>query len=70
MKIRTRSAPASTASGGSNHQDTDRLRNIRYQTSAYGKRVSTICQSARHIEGRAYLATMSFHAAFSAPVLP
>ena len=38
------------ASGTTSHQETGRLKYIRYQSSAIGTRVSTICHNARHVE--------------------
>src|SRR5687767_13296421 len=65
MKTRTRNAPASRASGTTSHHETARLRYIKYQSSAYGPRVLTICQSARASEGCWYFATTSFQTAVS-----
>lgn len=65
MNARTRNPPAKTASGTTSHHDTARLRYMRYQTSARGPRVLTICQIARHVEGVWYCSTISFQAAVS-----
>src|SRR5258708_4232737 len=65
MKIRTRKAPARTASGGISHHEIVRLRYMRYQSSADGTSVFTICQTAREVEGCWYLATISFQTAGS-----
>src|SRR5258707_1372926 len=66
MNTRTRNAPARIGSGSVIQYDTAVLRNIKYQSSAYGPRVLMICKSARHVEGFWYCATISFQAAVSA----
>src|SRR5579863_1781747 len=66
MNTRTSRAPASTANGGTNHQEIGRQRYIKYQSVAYGTSVSMICHKARQVEDFWYLATISFHAALSA----
>src|SRR5580765_980290 len=65
IKIRTRKAPASIASGSVSHHETDRLKYMPYQRSAKGTRVFTICQTARHVDGSWYCLTISFHTAGS-----
>src|SRR5260221_10059908 len=65
MKIRTRNAPAMTASGMMSHHDTDRLRYRRYQRSANGPSVLTICQMALGVEGCWYCFTIVFQSAGS-----
>ena len=51
MNVRTMNAPASAASGRANHQDTARLRYIKYQSAEYGTSVLTICQTPRGTDG-------------------
>src|SRR5258708_3004772 len=69
MKTRTRNAPAMTASGMMSHHDTDRLRYRRYQRSANGPSVLTICQMALGVEGCWYCFTIVFQSAGSSGFL-
>src|SRR4051812_26448356 len=68
IKIRTKKPPAKIASGTTSHHDTASARYIKYQSSAYGTNVLTICQMARGNDGCWYSATTAFHAATLLPL--
>src|SRR4051812_37039276 len=65
MKMRTTNPAATMASGTTSHQEIPTLRYIRYQRSAYGTIVFTICQIARPSDGCWYFATIAFQIATS-----
>src|SRR2546421_11615496 len=62
IKSRTRKPAARTANGAASHQESIRLRWIKYQSAAYGTSEFTNCQMPRHTAGFWYFATMSLHA--------
>ena len=66
MNTRTRNAAASIARSMVIGQDDLELKYMRTQSSKYGPKVFTICQSALPVEGCWYQATSSFQAATSA----
>src|SRR6266404_1053925 len=62
MNTRTRNPAANTARGTANHQETFRLKYIRYQRMPYGINVLASCQIPLPTAGFWYLATISFQA--------